>query len=144
MNATTELLVKRWFDGLNSGNLSELLPLFGPSPRIRNAANPPLEGPDAPRHLLEEFFRRTTARHFQLIDMAEDDGHVFACWLGTLTFAAGISIGDILLPEPLTVTLRGVERFQLEAGRIVQMDIVHETTTVYQAALAASTKRKGV
>ena len=52
--------------------------------------------------------------------------------------------GVTLLREPLTITLRGVDRFRMENGRIAELDIVHETTTAYQAALAASTKTEEV
>lgn len=124
---------------LFSRTTENLLPLFGPSQRIRNAANPPIDGADAARRLLEDFFRRTTSRHFTLIDMAEGDGEVFACWTGELTFAPGVTIGDVCLQQPLTVALRGVERFHCDAnGQVVELDIVHETTTIVQAVRAAA------
>jgi len=139
----TTLLIERWFDGLNRSDLQSLLTLFSPSPRIRNAANPPIEGSQAAKLLLEDFFRRTTSRHFDVIDAAEHDRQVFACWVGDLTFASGIKIAGIELSEPLTVALRGVERFLLTPdGRISEVDIVHETTTVAQAARAAATTTK--
>lgn len=139
MKKQTINLVHRWFDGLNRGDLFDLLALFGPCPKIQNAANAPSEGPDSARRLLEDFFHGTTSRNFEVIDMAEAGNQIFACWSGELTFAAGITIGDVCLGEPLTVPLRGVERFALdESGRIAELDIVHETTSVSQAARMAA------
>ena len=132
-------LIGRCFTGLNEGSLDLLLPLFSPTQRIRNAANPPIEGPDASRQLLTEFFRRTTDRQFELVDAAVGDGQVFACWTGRLTFPEGLQIAEVKLTKPLTVTLRGVERFHLDAaGKISELDIIHETTTLVLAARAAA------
>jgi hypothetical protein len=141
MRTETQLVIKAWFDGLNRTDIDGLLSLFAPSPIIRNAANPPMEGPEAARRLLEDFFHRTTARRFDVTDSAEGDGQVFACWQGTLTFAAGTMIADVLLEQPMTVPLRGVERFRLDQqGRISELDIVHETSSILQAARAANNK----
>jgi SnoaL-like domain len=140
MKEQTTSLINAWFEGLNRSDLESLRPLFCPSPRIRNASNPPLEGPHAVDQLLEDFFRRTKSRHFEVIDAAEIDEQAFAYWVGDLTFASGITIAGVELTQPLTVTLRGVERFRLTPdGRISEMDIIHETTTVAQAARAAAT-----
>ena len=43
------VLVTRWFDGLNRGDLAALVGLFADTVRIQNAANPPMEDPNAPR-----------------------------------------------------------------------------------------------
>ena len=143
MRKQTKQLIDKWFDGLNRSDLRSLLTLFGPSPKIRNAANPSVEGSQAATVLLQDFFRRTTTRHFELVDAAEHDRQVFACWVGDLTFASDINLAGIDLTEPLTVRLRGVERFLLTPdGRISEVDIIHETTTVAQAARAAATKEK--
>src|SRR5438094_169478 len=93
-------LVHRWFDGLNRGDLPSLVALFSPAPRIRNAANPPVEGPNAARSLLEEFFQRTCARQFDLIATAENGDQVFAAWKGELTFPPGTRIADVTLAAP--------------------------------------------
>lgn len=139
MKTATLHLVQTWFDCLNRSDLDALLGLFGPNPRIRNAANPPIEGPDAPRRLLEEFFGRTSARKLEVVDLAEGDGQVFACWSGELTFRPGIRIAEVTLPREIRVPLRGVERFRLdENGRITELDIVHETTSVVLAARQAA------
>jgi SnoaL-like domain len=139
MREKAKLLVARWFDGLNNSDLGGLLSLFSPSPKIRNAANPPLEGPRAPQQLLTDFFERTTARRFSVVDMAEADRQVFAHWVGELTFAAGACVAGVRLAAPVTVQLRGVERFHFNADdRIAELDIIHETTTVALAARAAA------
>jgi hypothetical protein len=143
MKTATLHLVQTWFDGLNRGDLDSLLELFGPVPRIRNAANPPSEGPDAARRLLEEFFDRTSARKFDVLDCAEGDGQVFASWSGELTFRPGIRIADVTLQHEVRVRLRGAERFRLDdAGRIIELDIVHETTSPVLAARQAATVTK--
>ena len=140
MRDETTSLINAWFDGLNRSDMESLRSLFGPSPLIRNAANPPLEGPRAADQLLEDFFRRTTSRNFEVVDAAEIDEQAFAYWVGDLTFASGVTIAGVELTQPLTVTLRGVERFRLTPdGRISELDIIHETTTVAQAARAAVT-----
>src|SRR5437870_639718 len=120
MSPKSAQIVNQWFRGLNAGDMPSLLSLFSPSPRIRNAANPPLPGPAAPGQLLEEFFRRTCSRSFELLDMAESKADLFAAWKGSLTFPAGIAIGGIILAMPLTVTLRGVDRFRLRDGLITE------------------------
>lgn len=138
MKTATLHLVQTWFDCLNRSDLEALLGLFAPAPRIRNAANPVLQGPDAPRRLLEEFFDRTSARKFELIDLAEGNGQIFACWSGELTFRPGIRIAEVTLPREIRVPLHGAERFQLDgSGRITELDIVHETTSVVLAARQA-------
>lgn len=135
MKKQTQEFVRAWFDGLNRGDMDGLLTLFGSSPRIRNAANPPVQGPNAPHQLLDEFFTRTSARHFELIDAAEADALVFVSWLGQLTFRKGVRIADVLLPDEMTVELRGCDRFKLDQeGRIEELDIVHETSSVPAAA----------
>lgn len=145
MRENTKLLVARWFDGLNNSDLGGLLSLFGTTPKIRNAANPPLEGADAPRQLLEDFFERTSARLFTVIDMAENGRQVFAYWTGELTFAPGVMVAGVCLTRPLKIQLRGVERFQLdENNRIAELDITHETTSVALAARAAATSQEEV
>jgi hypothetical protein len=141
MNRESQSIITSWFDGLNQTDMDGLLALFAPAPRIRNAANPPMEGPDAARRLIEDFFGRTTKRRFELIDAAEGDGQIFACWQGTLTFPANLMIGDVRLEHPLTVPLRGVERFRLDPqGCISELDIVHETSSILQAARAANNR----
>ena len=76
-----------------------------------------------------------------VVDAAEGDGQIFAYWQGTLTFPAGVMIGDVRLEQPLTVPLRGVERFRLDSqGRISELDIVHETSSIPQAARAANNR----
>lgn len=141
MKNETRKLIERWFDGLNRSDLPALLALFSPLPKIRNAANPPVEGPDAARTLLEEFFQRTCARRFELIDAAETDNQVFVAWKGELTFPSGTRIGDVTLAVPLTVPLRGADRFRIDRdGQIVELDIVHETSSILQAARAAASQ----
>jgi hypothetical protein len=132
-------LIERWFAGLNAGDINALIPLFAEKPLILNAANPPLTGPEAARRLLEDFFSRTVARHFEVIDAAASDNDVFAAWTAVLTFRRGITIAGVTLPCDLEVPLRGAERFVLDAdGRIAQVDIVHETTSVMLAAHRAA------
>jgi hypothetical protein len=132
-------LVFRWFEGLNAGDLDALVALFAEHPHIRNAANPPLTGSEAPRRLLEDFFSRTAARRFDLIDTAENGREVFAAWTALLTFRRGATVAGVTLPEDLELPLRGVERFVLDPnGRIAELYIVHETTTIAQAAHRAA------
>lgn len=139
MESATKHVIDTWFRGLNEGDLEGLKELFDPSPRIVNAANPPSEGPTAVANLLNDFFTRTSERRFELLDAAEGDGEVFAAWMGHLTMTAGLRINDIVLAEPLNITLRGIERFQLSPeGKIVQLDIVHETTSIYRSAVEAA------
>lgn len=132
-------LIARWFAGLNAGDVDALVVLFAEEPLIRNAANPPLTGSDAARRLLEDFFSRTVARHFDVIDSAATDNEVFAAWTASLTFRRGITIAGVTLPSDVEVPLRGAERFVVGAdGRITELHIVHETTSVAQAAHRAA------
>jgi SnoaL-like domain len=140
MKPETNILIQVWFDGLNRGDYDRLLQLFGDNPVIRNAANPVIRGPEAPQKLLKEFFDRTSTRRFKLVDAAEGGDLVFATWEGELTFRKGIRIADVNLPQPLRVSLRGVDRFRLDRfSRIAELDIIHETTSVVQAARQAAT-----
>jgi hypothetical protein len=127
-------LIARWFDGLNRGDLPALLCLFAASTRIRNAANPPMQGPHAARELLEDFFQRTECRHFELIDAAAQDGELFAGWIATLVFRKGVSVAGRVLRDTITVELRGADWFKLDAaGCISELEIVHETASVARA-----------
>lgn len=131
MRESVVRVLARWFDGLNAGEIDDLLALFAPSPFIRNAANPPMSGPMAARTLLMDFFERTRSRTFNLLDAAENDRQVFAAWTAELTFRKGARVGELALPFDVTVPLRGIDRFKLDdADRIVELDIVHETTSV--------------
>ena len=97
-----------------------------------------MEGPDTPRRLLTEFFAHTIARRFSVLDAAAGDGQLFVGWTGDLTFASAGWLEDVIRRRSLTVTLRGVERFQLDdQGRIEQLDVFHETTSVTEAARKA-------
>lgn len=143
MHNNASRVISEWFEGLNTTDLPRLIALFAPAPRIRNAANPPIAGPDAANKLLSEFFARTTSRHFEVVDWAAEGGQVFAYWTGTLTFPEGLKIADMVLPHELSVPLRGVERFKLDnSGKIVELDIIHETTSLLQAARAAASSAK--
>jgi limonene-1,2-epoxide hydrolase len=138
MNQAQRELVTRWFEGLNTEDTAALLSLFGPTPRIFNAAQPVREGPTAARELLNDFFGRTSAREFKVIDMAATGRHIFAAWEGTLEFRAGVRIADVTLSKPLTHHLRGAERFSVDTeGRIQELHICHETTSLPVAARAA-------
>lgn len=132
-------VAETWFEGLNCSDMSKLLGLFGPNgARIRNAAQPLISGAEGPRRLLEDFFARTESRHFAMIDHTITANEVVAGWHGILTFRAGIQIADAKLTKPLSVALRGVDRFVLDStGRVVEIAIDHETTSVVQAARAA-------
>lgn len=130
MKKTTVQLVNDWFTGLNQSDISSLLKLFAPSTKIRNAANPMMEGENAARQLLEIFFQRTESRFLFPMEITQSGNEVFAHWKGYLTFKKGIQIADTVLDEPVSVPLRGVERFVLdENGKITELDIVHETTS---------------
>jgi len=132
-------LVTNWFDGLNRGDLTGLLGLFANTAWIQNAANPPVEGPDAARHLLEDFFQRTASRHFELIDMAEQDDEIFAGWICTLVFRKGASVAGRLLRDNVRVDLRGADWFKVNsAGRITALQIAHETTGTMLAVSQAA------
>lgn len=139
MTEHTHRLLDAWFTGLNLSDLNRLLNLFSHEPTIRNAANPVLTGPRAAHTLLHDFFSRTAARSFTMIDAAEADGHVFASWTAVLTFRPGVSIGGVTLAEQLTVPLRGIDRFKFdESAHILELDIHHETTSIPAAARAAA------
>lgn len=136
-------IAKAWFEGLNKTDMRQLLALFSADGAyIRNAAQPATSGSEAPQRLLEEFFARTASRHFALIDFTANETEIVAAWHGILTFRAGIQIADVTLAKPLNVVLRGVDRFVLEEGRIVELTIDHETTTVVQAARAAALREQ--
>lgn len=120
--------VTKWFDGLNRGDLDGLLALFGANPSIKNAAFPLDSADGAPRQLLEGFFSRTSARHFQVTGYAESGDLVFASWIGLVTFTG--PVGDVNLPAPLPVCLTGVEEFHFRDGLINHLGITHETTTL--------------
>jgi hypothetical protein len=121
-------LVARWLDGLNRGDLPGLLELFAPEPRIRNAAHPPVQGPDAARDHLRGFFERTASRRFDLIDLAVVDDQIFAAWRGTIVFAKGAQMGPNTPRRPVEIELRGVDWLRLDdRGKIAELEVVHET-----------------
>jgi len=141
MKNSTIQLVNDWFTGLNQSDMDKLLRLFAPSPQIRNAANPVLEGENAARQLLEVFFLRTESRFLFPMEITQEGNEVFVHWKGYLTFRAGIQIADVVLDDSVTVPLRGVERFILdENGKIAQCDIVHETTSPMMYARASKSQ----
>lgn len=134
-----EHLVNRWFDGLNRSDLADLLGIFAETPWIQNAAHPPIEGPDAARTLLEDFFERTASRRFELIDMAEHGDEVFAGWIATLVFRKGATVAGRVLRNDVSVEQRGADWFELDgSGRIKVLRIAHETTTTMLAVARAS------
>ena len=128
MNNEYKTVVTKWFDGLNRTDLEGLLALFTDDPSIKNAAFPLDQGSAAPRRLLESFFSRTSARHFQMTGYAESGDRAFASWIGLLTFTGSVAGTD--LSAPLPICLSGVEEFQFRDGLIDHLGIVHETTTL--------------
>jgi ketosteroid isomerase-like protein len=141
MKNETVQLVQNWFNGLNQSDIHSLLKLFAPSTKIRNAANSLMEGENAARQLLEIFFQRTESRFLFPMEITQQGNEVFAHWKGYLTFAAGIQIADTVLDKPVTVPFRGVERFILDDnGKIVECDIVHETTSPVLYARASKSQ----
>jgi limonene-1,2-epoxide hydrolase len=128
MNNEYKDAVTNWFDGLNRGDLGCLTQLFAENPTIKNAAFPLDRGAEAPRRLLENFFSRTCARHFQMTGYAESGDLVFASWIGLLTFVG--QVGNIALSAPLPVCLAGVDEFHFRDGLIDHLGIIHETTTL--------------
>jgi hypothetical protein len=129
-------LVQTYFDAESAGNVEDVVALFCANPVIRNAANPPLSGPDAPRKFCEDFYARTQRREFRVLGVAEEGLEIYAWWEGTLTFKAGVRFGDITTSRPFSVTLRGVCRFELDAQnrKILELDVFHETTTAAMLA----------
>jgi|CXWL01.1.fsa_nt_gi ketosteroid isomerase-like protein len=136
MTKNTQHIIPTWFESLNRGDINKLLPLFGNNCRIKNAAHPVIEGKNAPKQLLSDFFARTESREFRLIDCAENGDEVFASWEGIIVFKKGLSIAGLQsLIAPLPVRYRGVERFKFDqAGFIEELEIVHETTSVPRLA----------
>ena len=128
MNNKYRNVVTKWFDGLNRSDLEGLLVLFTDNPSIRNAAFPLDQGKEAPRRLLESFFGRTSARHFQMTGYSESGDLAFTSWIGLLTFTG--PVGDLNLSVPLSICLSGVEEFHFRNGQIDYLGIVHETTTL--------------
>lgn len=141
MNPQIADLLCQWFDGLNRGDIAALVSLFSSTCRIQNAANPPDEQPGAAERLLKDFFRRTEARCFELVDVAVAGRTIHACWTAVLTFRPGVAIAEITIPTRLPVLLSGVDVFDLDdTDHIARLFITHETTSVVAAAraLAAS------
>lgn len=143
--ATKTDAIHAWFDALNDGNQDAAVALFEPTAhRIKNAANPALEGPGAAAQLLEEFFARTTKRHFTLGTIAHGVDRSMATWTGTLTFAEGAVIAGIEV-NAFTVTFSGIEVFTFnEAHLFTNVEIIHETATVARTAAAHARAHTGV
>jgi ketosteroid isomerase-like protein len=123
-------LVNSWFTNLNQTNLNGVLNLFASTSKIKNAAQPIIEGSKAAKTLIEGFFARTHDRFLYPMEIAQIGDVIFAHWKGYLTIEKGIEIAGIKLEMPLTVPIRGVERFVIDQDfKIKELDIVHETTT---------------
>jgi hypothetical protein len=136
MPPTRQHAIDTWFDGLNATQRDPIAALFAPHHLIRNAANPPLEGPDAIDRLLGDFYERTTSRHFTLHATANSPTRSFARWTGELTFADGATVAGHTV-EAFTITIDGIDIFEFDpSGLISTLDIVHQTTTVAVAAAA--------
>lgn len=136
MPPTRQQVIDTWFDGLNTTQRDPIATLFAPHHLIRNAANPPLEGPDAIDRLLGDFYERTTSRHFTVHGTAHSPTRSFARWTGELTFADGATIAGHTV-EAFTINIDGIDIFEFgTTGHITTLDIVHQTTTVAVAATA--------
>lgn len=126
--------VDAWFAGLNLGDADMVKAHFAPVHRIRNAANPPIEGPRAVDDLLQEFFVRTSQRDFTVHGVAHSTSRAFARWTADITFADGATVAGHVVDE-FTTTFDGIDVFAFdEHGRIIAVDIIHQTTTVALAA----------
>lgn len=133
-------VVDAWFAGLNLGDIDKTAALFDPKHHsIKNAANPTIAGADAAQRLLEDFFDRTSGRRFHVHEVAYGERMAFAHWTATLTFADGAAVAGCVV-EPFTVEIDGVDTFVFNAyGQIVELQILHQTTSV---AIAAATHMK--
>ena len=126
--------IARWYEGLAEGDVEGLLRLFAASPRIRNAAHTPVQGPQAARTYLEDFFGRTAQRRFQLLSLADGGTQVFAAWAAEIVFRKGVTVAGRSLSRDFMHKQRGIDWFTFDDGeRVVELEVVHETSSLLRA-----------
>lgn len=132
-------LVQAYFDAETRGDVDAVARLCAPDVVVRNAAQPPQHGLAGVREFVTSFSRRTSDRHFAILAIASEGPVVFAWWRAALTFNAGLAFGSVVTQRPFKVVLDGICRMKInESGNIIELDIVHETTSVMAGAVEAS------
>jgi hypothetical protein len=134
-----QALVDTYFAAEERGDVDAVVALCADDVVVRNAAQPPQRGLDGVRAYVTSFRDRTDARQFQVVAAAESDDVVFAAWKARLVFKAGLPFGAVISRKPFDVELTGICRFKLnQDGKVCELDVYHETTSVMQRAVAAS------
>ncbi|MER6714775.1 nuclear transport factor 2 family protein [Streptomyces sp. NPDC000877] len=132
-------IIDRYLVAEEQADLESISALFSENPRIKNAANPELTGPDALAVFCRGFWDRTERRAFEVIDISVQDNTIYAFVNSALSFRAGAAFGPVIACRPFEVTLPTALKFVVnENYKITDLLVCHETTTA--ARLAAGSR----
>lgn len=133
------ILVEEYFLAEERGDVEAVVAMCDDQVIIRNAAQPSQSGKQGARDYVTSFRDRTSRRSFKVLAVAEEQDVVFSWWAAELTFRAGVQFGPLTTKRPFDIGLHGICRFKLNPlGRIVELDVFHETSTVFKNALEAA------
>jgi ketosteroid isomerase-like protein len=134
-----ENVIRQYFRAEEDGDVDAVAGLCAAEVVVRNAAQPPQHGIRGVREYVEVFRDRTSRRRFTLVSVAHATGVAYGSWEADLTFREGVHFGPAHTRRPFDLHLRGICRFKFDdEGKIVEIDVAHETSSAMNLALEAS------
>ncbi|MER5382228.1 nuclear transport factor 2 family protein [Streptomyces sp. NPDC002688] len=134
--STATEIVDRYLVAEEQADFESISDLFSENPRIKNAANPELTGPDALMVFCRGFWDRTEQRAFEVIDISVQANTIYAFVNSALTFRAGATFGPVIARGTFEVTLPTALKFVVnENYKIIDLLVCHETATAARLAV---------
>lgn len=132
-------IIREYFSAEERGDVDAVATLCADDVIVRNAAQPPQHGVRGVRDYVTGFRDRTSHRRFTIGCIATEADVAFASWEAEITFRAGVQVGPVVTRRPFGVHLYGICRFKFDrAGKIVELDVAHETSSVMKMATEAA------
>jgi limonene-1,2-epoxide hydrolase len=128
--------VNTYFIAQNQSDADGVVNLFAEGAEVYNVNFPKFAGKEGIRAFCENLYARTSARNFQIVSIAQGEGNVImAHWEVTMSFRPGAKVGSFELARGFDVSLQGINKFMFDdSGRIHELRVFHETSTVAQLA----------
>src|SRR3989338_4494955 len=131
-------MIEKYFKARETSDEKIFFEIFDNDIEIYNVHFPMYKGRKGVKEYNNDFKKRISQCSFQVINIMEKEMDnkkiILAEWKASLTYRAGVLVGDSTVKKPFTFELRGVNRFDIAQGKITCLRIYHETTTAARLA----------